>query len=246
MGQAIECTRPYATARLGRWVTLLSVLLGMAPAMLLVDVHSAVAAPQPTVALSPTSGPPGTQVTVTGQNWPAGHKIDIAFPDRGFWGPGGTTSTSDGSFKFSFTWPSDASPGDHQVAIIDNTGPVNVPYLTFTVTSGPPVKSNPDPQAQNPTFNTLAPSPGGPSTELPTPPRWVTSPNAAECLVSLGAIELAPILSDLQTVSTLQPELAKTSGLWDPEYWLIQLRSFGNSLTLPACRAWNDELKAGR
>jgi len=110
----------------------------MVAALLLVDVPSASAAPKPSVALSPTSGPPGTQVTVTGQNWPAGHTISISFPDRGFWGPGSTTSNSDGSFTFSFAWPSPSAPGEHQVAVIDNTGPVDgPPYPIFTVTPEP-------------------------------------------------------------------------------------------------------------
>ena len=109
----------------------------MVAAMLLVGESGAFAAPKPSVALSPTSGPPGTQVTVTGRGWPVGHVIGIAFPDRGFWGPGQTTVQPDGSFTFSFAWPSPASAGDHQVAAIDETGPVDTPpYPIFTVTSG--------------------------------------------------------------------------------------------------------------
>lgn len=73
---------------------------------------------------------------MSGKNWPPGHSIAIAFPDRGFWGPGSATVAPDGSFTYTFAWPSPAAPGEHQVATIDNTGPVNAPpYLVFTVTS---------------------------------------------------------------------------------------------------------------
>jgi hypothetical protein len=85
-------------------------------------------------------------VTVSGKNWPPGHSIAIAFPDRGFWGPGSATVAPDGSFTYTFAWPSPAAPGEHQVATIDNTGPVNAPgYPVFTVTS----PGGADPQSGN-------------------------------------------------------------------------------------------------
>src|SRR5207249_3592133 len=77
---------------------------------------------------------------------PPGHSLAVAFPDRGFWGPGSVTVNPDGTFTYSFAWPSPAEPGDHQVAVIDNTGPVDGPaYQIFTVTPGepPPVSTAP-------------------------------------------------------------------------------------------------------
>ena len=130
------CTRPVAVARRGRRASCLSVVMTSLVALLLVAAPDAVAASAPSVSLNPTSGPPGTQVTVSGENWPPGDSVAIAFPDRGFWGPGSTTVGQDGSFTYSFAWPSPAAPGDYQVAVIDNTGPVDgPPYPVFTVTS---------------------------------------------------------------------------------------------------------------
>lgn len=81
---------------------------------------------------------------------------------------------------------------------------------------------------------------------VPNPPQWLTSPNAAACLVSLGAIDLNNSLTDLQQVSGEQADLAKTNGLMDPNYWLVQVKSYGNSFTFPECREWINELKSGR
>lgn len=138
--RAVGSARPRFAAQLGRRASSLGAILTMVAALLLVAAPHASAAPKPSVALSPSSGPPGTQVTVTGQNWPAGHGITVSFPDRGFTGPGGTTVGPDGSFTFSFTWPSPARPGDHQVAVISRTGPVAdaPPWPIFTVTPGSP------------------------------------------------------------------------------------------------------------
>ena len=112
---------------------------GAGAALLVAVAPVAVAAPGPSVDLDPTSGPPGTRVTVTGNGWPPGHRLAVAFPDRGFWGPGSVTVNPDGTFTYSFAWPSPAEPGDHQVAVIDNTGPVDGPaYPIFTVTPGQP------------------------------------------------------------------------------------------------------------
>lgn len=147
MERAVGHPRSDGVTTPGRRVVRMYQVLALVTGLLLVNVSGALAAPKPSVTLSPTSGPPGTPVTVTGRNWPPGHTISVAFPDRGFWGPGSTTSRPDGSFEFSFTWPSPASPGDHQVAIIDNTGPVDAPpYPVFTVTTAPAAGGSPTPQ----------------------------------------------------------------------------------------------------
>jgi len=162
MDRAIERTRLHVAATPARQAVSLGAVLTMLTALLLVDTAGAfAAAPKPSVTLSPTSGPPGTEVTVSGQNWPAGHSIAIAFPDRGFWGPGSATSSPDGSFTFSFTWPSPASPGEHQVAVIDNTGPVDAPaYPIFTVTSKPAAGTGSDPRQQDRGPSWVAPTAG--------------------------------------------------------------------------------------
>jgi hypothetical protein len=85
-----------------------------------------------------------------------------------------------------------------------------------------------------------------PNSSLPNPPQWLTSPNAAGCLISLGAIHLNSSLTDLQQVSGEQANLAKTNGLLDPKYWLVQVQAYANSTTYPECREWMSELRSGK
>jgi len=56
---------------------------------------------RPTAAVEPKSGPPGTQVTVTGTGWPAGVLVDVtAVLPPGVTAPPYATVTTDGSGSF--------------------------------------------------------------------------------------------------------------------------------------------------
>src|SRR4051794_32060763 len=67
--------------------------------------------------LAPTSGPPNTVVLATGIGWPAGHRIEV------WWSDGTTlaqtTADGNGNFQVSFTVPSTATPGSHDLEIRD-------------------------------------------------------------------------------------------------------------------------------
>ncbi len=102
------------------------------------------------VTISPTQGPPGTEVTATGSGWAAGDTI------QAIWG--GDTGTdvgspvvvnSSGGFTLTFAVPSGTAPGSYQVIFWDETGrtfvPATTPFsvgcptnpsVTFTPTSG--------------------------------------------------------------------------------------------------------------
>jgi len=86
------------------------------------------------ITLSPTSGPPGTQITVTGTAFSTGHDIEITFDDasRGSLILAGTT------FTYSITVPAGKPAGSYLVKVIDwsLTNPTVVASATFTVTDG--------------------------------------------------------------------------------------------------------------
>lgn len=91
-------------------------------------------------------------------------------------------------------------------------------------------------------------SPRAPKTDdskyYPTPPQWLTSPNAAGCIANF--VPGSEIVTDFAQVAQEAPQLAQTQGLYDPNYWLVQLNSSRDAMTFPECRAWSDELRAGK
>ena len=86
-----------------------------------------------TLTLSPTSGPPGVSVTVTGSGFPADASVDILF-DSSF--RDSTTASPTGTFTKSITIPTDASVGTHKIKA--SFGTSEIPEATFTVTSSTP------------------------------------------------------------------------------------------------------------
>lgn len=93
-----------------------------------------------------------------------------------------------------------------------------------------------------PCANPRSPKPGD-NEAYPSPPRWLTSANAGACVAN--AVPGMTIVQDFNQVFQMAPELAQTNGFYDPNYWLIQLNSFANSMTFPECRAWKEELSSG-
>ena len=101
------------------------------------------------IAVSPTSGPIGTKVTVTGAGWTAGEAIDISF----FSATAHATAANNGTFTTSFTVPSDATLGTTQVDAINASGDETA-QAPFTVTSAPtPTRT---PNVPNPTAFKIA------------------------------------------------------------------------------------------
>lgn len=135
-----------------------------------------------------------------------------------------TSTTATGSSTTTTTSATTTSTTTTSTTTTSSTSISSTPTTTTTPSAGP---------AAPPTFycgGEPCASPRSSGSQLPSPPQWVTTPDAAGCLISLGALDL---LGDFQQVAEQMDDLAQTGGLADPEYWLVQLRSYGRSLTLP-------------
>jgi hypothetical protein len=96
--------------------------------------------PMPSIALSPTSGPPGVQVTVTGSNFPASSTVTIIYDSSPVTTtPANVTTSSTGTFSAVFAVPASAT-GDHTV---NATSGAAKGTATFTVTSPPAITLSP-------------------------------------------------------------------------------------------------------
>lgn len=76
--------------------------------------------PPPSITANPTQGTPGTEVTVTGNNWTTGDVIDISLSTSSSILTKATVA-SDGTFSASFTVPQDAVTGTQFVNAKDET-----------------------------------------------------------------------------------------------------------------------------
>ena len=72
-----------------------------------------------TISISPTSGPSGTNVTVTGSGFPPNTTVGIIFDGNRFLSD--VTATNAGSFTKSVTIPSDVSVGGHTLVANDGS-----------------------------------------------------------------------------------------------------------------------------
>lgn len=90
----------------------------------------------PAATLSPTSGPPGTGVTVTGSGWtPNNSRLYIAFNTVWLLDPIQTRSDSAGNFSASFVVPQNAPIGPSPVWVHEGWLTANRVTLSFTVTA---------------------------------------------------------------------------------------------------------------
>jgi hypothetical protein len=136
------------------------------------------AQPAPTITLHPTSGPPGTVVTVTGSGWTPNRLIDIRF---GTSGPSTVTLTtaSDGTFSTTVTIPSNAALGSSITISADLAGVTAL--ATFTVTHAPTLPP--------PNFGEPHEPPSGELKGRGNPPIIITlTPEQAKRLHELGLI----------------------------------------------------------
>jgi hypothetical protein len=99
------------------------------------------------VTISPTQGPPGTEVTATGSGWTAGDEIEAIWD-----GPTGTdvgspvVVGSGGGFTLTFPVPAGAAQGSYQVAFYDQSSRYFVvANEDFTVTQSPAPSAPPAP-----------------------------------------------------------------------------------------------------
>jgi hypothetical protein len=124
------------------------------------------------VALNPTAGPQGTEVTASGCGWTPGTQITVTWDN-----PQQTLATTvvdqGGGFIVSFLVPANAPPGDHQVLFTQSCPGCVMRQETalFRVTTSPPPPppppppGPPPPPACNPSMPvTLTPSFGPPAT----------------------------------------------------------------------------------
>ncbi|GEM_PF-1643667 len=117
------------------------------------------------VSYNPTSGPPGTTVTVVGANWTPNEMVGLQYPPNGALSGGAISVTSPsgshlaqvaeqadprGGFSFTFTVPSNATPGPLETYIYTET-PCWVTVAGsrfFTVTAAPPPPTPAPPPSQ--------------------------------------------------------------------------------------------------
>src|SRR2546426_870701 len=87
----------------------------------------------PAITLNPTSGPTGTTINISGNNFVANSVVTISYDNAGIaTTPTAITATSTGAFTGSITVPSSSSAGGHTVKATD--GSSNSASASFTVT----------------------------------------------------------------------------------------------------------------
>jgi len=134
----------YVSLRLQTCLVAVGAVL-LALAMPLITNSATALAQGSSVALSPTQGPPGAQVTATGSSWTAGDVIQTIWgsdtgPDVG----NTATVNSSGGFTLTFGVPSGTAPGSYQVFFYDETERYFVAANeNFTVTQPVPLPAAP-------------------------------------------------------------------------------------------------------
>src|SRR3989475_1972741 len=99
----------------------------------------------PSISLSPSSGPAGTTVNISGSNFVANSAISITYDNNPIaTTPTPITTTSTGSFTASITVPSPSNPGSHTVNATDASSnsasaqfTVTTPSISLSPSSGP-------------------------------------------------------------------------------------------------------------
>jgi hypothetical protein len=157
------------TVRAHLFLTVVPVGLLLTP---LAHGHTTVTVAAASVSINPTSGPPSTTVTVTGNGAIGYRNIDVFWD--GTWIVA-TKADPAGNFTVSFTVPQNAVAGDHPVAI--NGAGLNQ-TMYFTVTPPPtdtptnaPVPTNTPAPTDTP-INTATPAPS----DTPVPPAATNTP----------------------------------------------------------------------
>lgn len=105
------------------------------------DVDSAAYTIRPTITRSPTSGPKGTVVTVTGTGFSSSLAVDLSFGSLGV--IGSTTADSNGAFSTTITVPSNASPGANTLSVTDGAGLATDPANVVSFTVSPSMTASP-------------------------------------------------------------------------------------------------------
>ena len=96
-------------------------VLALLTALLTTVIGAGTAAAVSAVEINPKTGPAGTSVTGTGTEFVAGHHIQVSWETTT---PIGSRALVDGTghFTTTFTVPTDATPGDHNVTFNDIEG----------------------------------------------------------------------------------------------------------------------------
>jgi hypothetical protein len=185
--------------RVSTLVVLLGLWLLMVPLRSPLLVGSGSAAPPPPpcgerspVALNPTAGPAGSQVTATGCGWTPGSQITVTW-DNPQTTLATTTVDTGGGFTVSFTVPADAPPGNHQVLFTQScAGCVSRQETALFKVTGGTATATPTPTPTNTesgtnqrhltaappaTFISMTSPPAGPPSDVYSP-RWSGAPSA--------------------------------------------------------------------
>jgi len=87
------------------------------------------------LSLSPTSGPPGTAITVTGNGFPPSSKVEIQFADAST----DAVTDANGGFQITMTVPAGTEPGDYLITVTDASGQVSRAVFTITEQAPEPI-----------------------------------------------------------------------------------------------------------
>jgi len=141
------------------------------------------AAAQTQVALSPASGPPGTEFVVTGTGFAA---LPVEIRWGGLSGPV-IAEASGPDFSVSAAVPPDAPPNSHQVvAVVTDGSAVSSSSASFQVTTGEAPAVPPPAPEESTTTTEPPPTTSTPPTAPPTGPRAVEPPAAGRGGLSGG------------------------------------------------------------
>lgn len=159
---------------------------------------------QGSVGLSPSSGPAGSSVTVSGSGWTASNPDYVIYWNSESGSQLGTFSVSDGSFSTGVSIPSGASAGAHQIVVCEGVGGEfkGCSSATFTV-SVPPTNTPAPPTA---TFTPAPPTATFTPSLTFTPSQTLTpsiTPTPVPCVQEIEQISPEHFERDFGGVETL-------------------------------------------
>jgi hypothetical protein len=86
------------------------------------SIAAAAAQKQPAIKLQPSSGAPGTIITVTGTDFSAKSPLSVSVDNKELPAKTKVTTKDDGSFMATLKIPDDAKDGNHQIKVSDDKG----------------------------------------------------------------------------------------------------------------------------
>jgi outer membrane protein assembly factor BamB len=122
---------------------------------LFLTANSLVLAAGASITLTPTSGPPKSNVTVNGTGFGAGEQVSLTFDTMNV---GTATTTSSGTFSHKITVPSSALPGTHTVTAVGQSSGLSASASFLVQTDWIMFGYNAQHTHLNPSENVISPS----------------------------------------------------------------------------------------